>query len=96
MSEWAEFGSWDYRRQLLRSLRARVAASLALVAGSAVGLLVYAFLVASRFAWFQNLAVICATLVLVPVAIVAMWVHWATTLPRRLVLDGSFDSHDPP
>ena len=96
MSEWAELGVWDHRRQLYRALRARVAATLALVAGSAVGLLAYAFLAASRFAWFQNLAVICSTLILVPAVILVMWVQWAAKLHRHIVFDATIDSHDFP
>jgi hypothetical protein len=67
-----------------RGLMARVAASFALLVGGLVWVIVYLAFLADRFPWYQNLAVVLLSFLLVPIVLIAMWVHWGLTLGRRV------------
>ena len=81
---------WEQGRRMIAGLKIRIAATFALAIGGVVWLLLYAAFWAGRFAWFQNLAVILSTLLVVPALIIAMWILWGVGMRRRLWLDDPF------
>lgn len=98
MPNWSEYNVWERGEGLWRGLRRRIAATFALVAGGFAALVLYAAFLASRFAWYENLAVILSALVLIPASIVVMWLLWGLSLHRRFAPDepiGPFDPFDP-
>jgi len=90
MSEWSRVVMWERGRKMVTGLKIRIAATFALAVGGVVWLLLYAAFWAGRFAWFQNLAVIFSTVLVVPSVIIAMWVLWGISIRRRLWLDEPF------
>ncbi|MGD0249801.1 MAG: hypothetical protein ABSB97_02775 [Thermoplasmata archaeon] len=72
---------------------ARVAATVGLLVGGLVGIVLYLAFLASRFAWYQNLAVVFLTLLVIPATVVVMWVFWGVEVVRRARawVDGPFD-----
>jgi len=66
-----------------RALRARIAATVALLAGGLAWIVLFLAFLAGRFAWYQDLAVVLASLVVVPAVVVAMWVSFGLTAARR-------------
>ncbi len=95
MSSWSDYNVWERGEGLWRGLRIRIAATFALAAGGFVALLLYAAFLASRFAWYENLAVILSALVLIPATIVGMWLLWGLSLHRRFAPDEPFGPFDP-
>lgn len=67
----------------LRKLKARIVATVALLVGGLVWLVLFLAFLAGRFPWYQNLAVVLVTLLLVPVIVVVMWVTWGLSAVRR-------------
>jgi len=90
MSEWSRVVMVERGRRMVAGLKIRIVATFALAVGGVVWLLLYAAFWAGRFAWFQNLAVIFSTLLVVPAIIIAMWVLWGIGVRRRLWLDDPF------
>jgi hypothetical protein len=72
-------------RPVVTGLKIRIAASLVLLVGGIVFVMLYLAFLASRFAWYQNLAVILSALLVVPVGVLLMWVLWGIGLSRRFV-----------
>jgi len=70
-------------RRFFRGLKVRIGATIALLVGGLSWVLLYLAFYASRFSWFQNLAVVLVSLVAVPTAVVAMWVSWGLSNGRR-------------
>lgn len=93
MSGWGTAERWERGPSLLRGLKSRIVATIALLGGGLVWLLLYAAFWAGRFAWFQNLAVILSTLLIVPAVVVVMWILWGFGIGRRVWdwVDGPFD-----
>jgi hypothetical protein len=92
-SDWSASRAWrNPVRPLLAGLRIRVAASAAFLVGGIVFVLLYLAFFAQRFAWYQNLAVVLSATLVVPVAIVVIWVMWGLSLGRRwATYDDAFD-----
>jgi len=64
------------RYLFFRSVRRRIAATLAVVVGGFVGMVLYLAFVAAKFAWYVNLFVVLGWIVVIPLAVVAIWVLW--------------------
>jgi len=80
MSNWhASTESYPGDR-FLRAIKRRIAATLALAVGGIVWVLLYAAFWATHFNWYQNLAVVLSSILIVPTVIVAMWVLWGVGL----------------
>jgi Na+/proline symporter len=67
----------------LRKLRARIIATVALLAGGFSWIVLYLAFLAGRFPWYQNLAAVLVTLFVVPAVVVVMWVTWGLSAARR-------------
>jgi hypothetical protein len=93
MSEWGTAEKWERGHGLLQGLKSRIVATIALLVGGLVWLLLYAAFWAGRFAWFQNLAIILSTLLIVPAVVIVMWILWGVGVGRRVRdwVDGPFD-----
>jgi ABC-type tungstate transport system substrate-binding protein len=93
MSGWGHAEKWERGRSVLHGLKMRMVATLGLLVGGLVWILLYAAFWAGRFNWFQNLAIIGSTLLVVPVVVVAMWVAWGISVGRRMRswVDDRFD-----
>lgn len=81
---------WEQGRRMMAGLKIRIAATFALAVGGVVWILLYAAFWAGHFAWFQNLAVILSTLLVVPTVMIVMWILWGVGMRRRLRLDDPF------
>ena len=66
-----------------RRLRARIIATVALLAGGLAWIVLYLAFLAGHFAWYQNLAVVLVSLIAVPTIVVALWVSWGLSMGRR-------------
>lgn len=71
----------------------RVVATAGVLVGGLVWILLYAAFWAGHFAWYQNLAIIMSTFLVVPSIVVVIWVLWGIGLGRRMLdwVDGPFD-----
>jgi len=67
-----------------RGLRRRLFATVGLLVGGLVWVILYLAFLAGRFAWYQNLAVVLVSFLVVPAVVVAMWIAWGLSLGRRL------------
>lgn len=76
-------GPFETGRRLLRGLAWRIGATAGFVAGGFVFVLLYLAFWASRFAWYQNLAVVLSAGIIVPTAVILLWVSWGLALGRR-------------
>jgi hypothetical protein len=74
---------WGRGRWIVRGWKGRVAATVGLLVGGLVGIVLYLAFLAGRFAWYQNLAIVFSTLLIVPTIVVMMWVFWGITVARR-------------
>jgi hypothetical protein len=86
---------WEHGPRFFRGLRVRLAATFAIVVGAVVWIVYYALFWAGHFAWYANLAVLFATFLVAPIAIVAMWVAWAIGLHRRFWMMHPGDAFGP-
>lgn len=79
-------------RRFFRGLWLRITATVALLAGGLVWVILYLAFLASRFAWYQNLAILLSTLIVVPTIVVLVWLFWALGVGRRMSrwVDGPF------
>jgi ABC-type spermidine/putrescine transport system permease subunit II len=75
---------WARGRMIFRGWMARVVATVGLLVGGLVGVVLYLAFWAGRFPWYQNLAVVFSTLLVVPVIVFVMWVHWGVSVARRV------------
>jgi len=83
-SEWSSSSEWKNPvRPLLTGLKIRIVASVTLLVGGLVFVILYLAFLAQRFAWYQNLAVILSALLVVPVGVLLMWVLWGLNVGRR-------------
>jgi heme/copper-type cytochrome/quinol oxidase subunit 4 len=83
MDESWEAPWWGMGRTVLRGWKARLAATVGLLVGGLVGIVMYLALLAGRFAWYENLAVVFSVLIVVPTTVVMMWVFWGIAVARR-------------
>jgi hypothetical protein len=70
--------------EVVGEIRRRLLASIAVVAGGAVFVMLYLGFVAVHFAWYTNLAVALSALVVVPAVVVGLWVHWGLGVAQRV------------
>jgi hypothetical protein len=80
--------SWEYRDRILSGVKRRIGATLGLITGGGLAIVLYLAFLAEKFAWFQSLAIILTILVLVPVVIVAMWVSFGLSIGRMRRREG--------
>jgi len=66
-----------------RGLKTRVIATVALLVGGLCWVILYLAFLAGRFAWYQNLAIVLVSFLLVPAAVIVMWVLWGISVGRR-------------
>lgn len=66
-----------------RGLRARIIATIVLLVGGLSWVILYLAFLAGRFAWYQNLAIVLVSFLLVPAAVVVIWVLWGMSVGRR-------------
>lgn len=86
-------GRWDGRwghttgpmAQFFHGLKVRIGATLALLVGGFVGIILYLAFWAGRFTWYQNLAIIFSVILVVPLGVVLMWISWGVGLHRRMM-----------
>jgi hypothetical protein len=68
---------------MFRGLKRRVVATIGLLAGGLVWIVLYLAFLAGHFAWYQNLAILLSTFILVPTIVIVMWILWGLGLGRR-------------
>jgi hypothetical protein len=80
------FGRWGPARAVpfLRGLRARLIATVSLLVGGLCWVMLYLAFLASRFPWYENLAVVLVSFLAVPTILLAMWISWGLSVGRRL------------
>lgn len=82
------YGPWELGPAravpFFRGLRARVVATIALLAGGLGWIILYLAFLAGRFAWYQDLAVVLVSLIAFPASVIAMWISWGMSVGRRL------------
>jgi ABC-type amino acid transport system permease subunit len=66
-----------------RGLKARIAATIALLVGGLCWVILYLAFLAGRFAWYQNLAIVLVSFIVFPAVVVVMWVFWGVSVGRR-------------
>lgn len=83
--DWNATDAFRLRRSssIVRGLYRRILASASLVVGALVFTLLYLAFLAARFSWYQNLAVVVSVALVVPTALVLMWIAWAFGFARR-------------
>lgn len=70
-------------RPILAGLRARLIATVGLLAGGLAFALLFLAFFAVHLPWYQNLAVLLVDLLAVPSILVAMWISWGVSVGRR-------------
>lgn len=75
--------AFDEPGRFFRGLKVRVAATIALLVGGLVWVILYLAFLASRFAWYQDLAIVLVSFLIVPAVIIGMWVYWGMGVARR-------------
>lgn len=75
----------------LRSVRRRIIATIGILAGGLATFVLYLAFVASRFAWYQNLAVGLTILIVAPAIVVGLWVSWGLRTVDRWVHPAPWD-----
>lgn len=73
--------------RILRRLVAPIAATIAVATGGLVFLITYLGFLAVHYPWYENVAVVLSTAVVVPVALASIWVFWGLGVSRRWVHD---------
>lgn len=66
-----------------RGLKVRIIATAALLVGGLCWVILYLAFLAGRFPWYQNLAIVLVSFLLVPVVVILMWVFWGLSVGRR-------------
>ncbi|MGA7476577.1 MAG: hypothetical protein WBW47_05090 [Thermoplasmata archaeon] len=73
----------DEAGRFFRGVKARIAATIALLVGGLCWVILYLAFLAGRFAWYQNLAIVLVSFIVVPVIVVVMWIFWGLSVGRR-------------
>jgi hypothetical protein len=82
MTEWG--GKYSgVGRGILRGLWVRIWGTVALLTGGLLFVILYLGFLATRFPWYENLAVVLSTIILVPVLAIAIWASWALGFARK-------------
>lgn len=66
-----------------RGLKVRIVATVALLIGGLVWVILYLAFLAGHYAWYQNLAIVLVSFLVVPTIAVVMWVVWGISVGRR-------------
>jgi len=66
-----------------RGLRARLIATVALLVGGLSWVILYLAFLAGKFPWYQNLAIVLVSFLVVPTVVVVMWILWGISVGRR-------------
>jgi MFS family permease len=77
-------GPGAHWRAVARGWRARVVATIGLFVGGLTAILLYLAFLASRWAWYQNLTIVLAVLLVVPTIVFLMWLSWGISVARRV------------
>jgi hypothetical protein len=87
-SDWHVHGTLATQpSRVIGGLMRRIAASAGMVVGGAVFVLLYLAFWASRFAWYQNLAVLLSVALVVPAVIAVLWITWGLSIARGFLHD---------
>jgi len=70
-------------RRFFRGLKVRIFATVALLVGGLCWVLLYLAFLAGHFAWYQNLAIVLTSFIVVPALVVVMWISWGLSVGRR-------------
>jgi len=73
----------DVGGHFFRGLKIRIAATVALLVGGLCWVILYLAFLAGRFAWYQNLAIVLVSFLVVPAVVVMVWINWGMSLARR-------------
>jgi hypothetical protein len=73
----------EERGHFFRGLRRRVVATVGLLVGGLVWVILYLGFLAGHFAWYQNLAVVLVSFLVIPAVVVAMWISWGMAMGRH-------------
>ena len=73
----------DVAGHFFRGLKARIVATIALLVGGLAWVILYLAFLAGHFAWYQNLAIVLVSFLVVPTVVVVMWVLWGLRIGRR-------------
>ncbi|MGA8709756.1 MAG: hypothetical protein ACLP8Y_08415 [Thermoplasmata archaeon] len=68
--------------RFFRGLKIRIFATAALLVGGLCWVLLYLAFLAGHFAWYQNLAIILVSFIVVPAVVVMMWISWGMAVGR--------------
>lgn len=66
-----------------RGLKRRIVATVVLLVGGLVWVILYLAFLAGRFPWYQNLAIVLVSFLVVPAVVVVMWIYWGMSVGRR-------------
>jgi hypothetical protein len=66
-----------------RGLRRRIVATVVLLVGGLCWVVLYLAFLAGRFPWYQNLAIVLVSFLVVPAVVVVMWIFWGISVGRR-------------
>jgi len=66
-----------------RGLKLRIVATVALLVGGLCWVVLYLAFLAGRFAWYQNLAIVLVSFLVVPAVVVVIWIYWGMAVGRR-------------
>jgi len=77
------FHAFPTKRSILGGLRARIVATIGLLTGGLAFAVLFLAFFATRFAWYQNLAILLVDLMVVPAILIVMWISWGIGLGRR-------------
>lgn len=69
---------------VFRGWKLRVEATLVLLVGGLVWVILYLGFLANHLSWYQNLSVVLATLLLIPLVVVLLWFSWGMAVRRRM------------
>jgi len=64
-------------------IKARILATIGLLVGGLCWVILYLAFLAGKFAWYQNLAIVLVSFLVVPTVVVVMWILWGMKVGRR-------------
>jgi hypothetical protein len=79
----AAFQGFPTRRSILSGLRTRIVATVGLLTGGFAFAVLFLAFFATKFTWYQNLAILLVDLMVVPAVLIVMWISWGVGIGRR-------------
>lgn len=76
---------WMVLRRIVRGWFVRIVATASILLATFVGGVLFLAFEATRFAWYQDLAIVVVLTALALASIAAMWASWAWRLRRHLL-----------